>query len=474
MVTGAYQQNKGVVKGATLILIAYATAFFPRILNAMGLPAPINFVHFAVVPLTCGIVLTQTRVKDKQQVSVAMSLSGGLVIFLAAITASAMLNGAAIINIILDFLLLTEHFVLLLMILCVPFSPDGLKQFRRWILGFGFSHLFLALAQKIMLDLRILKHTRLTIEDNVQGVFYLASGGHVVAATVTLCFCLYYFISAKTAPLWLRFFIVTAGFLQIQFADAKQVMLVAFAAWVLTILSRFKNIGLTVQYLVLAGIVISIFWWCIWNVDFFQYYRGWIRPEIYTSDGDATVLKLSPLQVIPTYFESPLNWLFGLGPGHTIGRLGGWMIRDYWNLLGPLGATTNSVTQVIWDKWLSSYLNSSMFSPFWGWAAIWGDLGFVGLLAFLNLWRIVWQRLCPDSLSRFIVLNILVNGLVFTLMEEPGLMLSAAVLIGLIWTDRQLAQQQRQREQQLAYAMQAASYLSQDDLLYLNELQQRE
>lgn len=456
MVIEAYQQNKGSIKGATLILIAYATAFFPRILNSMGLPTPINFVHFAIVPLACGLVLAQTRVKNKQQISVAKSLFSSLAIFLAAIAASAALNGAALVNIILDFLLLTEHFVLLLMILCVPFSPDGLKQFRRWILGFGFSNLFLALAEKTLLDLRILKLTRLTVEDNVQGVFYLSNGGHVVSATVTLCFCLYYFVSVKTAPLWLRFLIVTAGFLQIQFADAKQVMLVAFAAWVLTILSRVKNIVLTVQYLVLAGIVISIFWWCIWNIDFFQYYRGWIRPEIYTSDGDATVLKLFPLRIIPTYFESPLNWLFGLGPGHTTGRLGGWMIRDYADLLVPLGATTNSVTQVVWKAWLSSYLDSSMFSPFWGWAAIWGDLGFVGLIAFLNIWRIVWQRLCPDSLSRFIVLNVLVNGLIFTLMEEPGLMLSVAVLIGLIWSDRQLAQQQRQQERQAAYTLQAS------------------
>jgi hypothetical protein len=53
-------------------------------------------------------------------------------------------------------------------------------------------------------------------------------------------------------------------------------------------------------------------------------------------------------------------------------------------------------------------------------------------------------------------------------------MLFVAVLIGLQWQERQLAQQQRQREQQVAYTMQTASYLSQDDLLYLNELQQLE
>lgn len=444
-------QGGGIVKGSTLILIAFAVTFFPRLLNSMGFPPAINFVHFAIVPLACVIVLFQTRVKDTRQIAIANALLGGLFALFAITTASAILNGAGAINVILDFLLLTEPFILLLAIMAVPISEGSFKHLRKWLLGFAFAHLSLALAQKVLLSVGILRHTRLTMEDNIQGVFYLSSGGHVVGATVSLCFCLYYFVSAKKAPMWLRTSVCFATLMQILLADAKQVILVAIVAWILLILCRFKNIGVALQYIIVAAVLLSIFWWCVQNIELFKAYKTWIRPEIYGPDGDATVLKSGPLRIIPTYYESVLNWFLGLGPGHSIGRLGGWMLKDYRSLLEPLGATTHPVTDVIWATWNGNYLDSSMFSPFWGWAGVWGDLGYLGLAAYLYLWIIVWTRLCPDDFSRFIVLNVLVNGLIFTLMEEPGFMLSVAALIGLQWQERQLAQQRRQQERQAAY-----------------------
>ncbi|NEO36534.1 MAG: hypothetical protein F6J90_09445 [Moorea sp. SIOASIH] len=52
------------------------------------------------------------------------------------------------------------------------------------------------------------------------------------------------------------------------------------------------------------------------------------------------MLKFSGIRIILSYHHSPWNWVFGLGLGHTIGRLGGWMIRDYSGLLSPLGSTS--------------------------------------------------------------------------------------------------------------------------------------
>lgn len=468
--TELYSYKSSVFKGSTLLLLAFATAFFPRLLSSAGLPAPVNFVHFVAIPLICCLIFFQTKAKNRQQISIALALFTGLLLLLVVVIASAILNGAGIVNVVLDFVLLTEPIILLLAIILVPLSIKGVQRFRAWVLGFGFTHLVLALLQALLLTVGIMRQPNsLTIEDNIQGVFYISYGGHVVGATVSMCFCLYYLVSAKAVPLWIRASVCFAGFLQIILADAKQVILVAIVAWVLLILSRVKNIGLTLQYLIAAIVLLSVFWWCVDNLELFRAYKTWIRPEIYGPDGDATVLKSGPLRLIPTYYESALNWFVGLGPGHTIGRLGGWMIKDYSDLLDPLGATTHPVTDVIWATWRGYYLDSSMFSPFWGLAAIWGDLGFLGLAAYLSLWLVVYQRLCPDDFSRFIVFNVIVNGFVFTLLEEPGFMLTVAVLIGLQWQERQL---KRQREQQLAYAMQTANYLSQDDLLYLNELQE--
>ena len=456
--TTIYQpQGSGIIRGSTLILIAFATAFFPRLLNSMGFPAPINFIHFAVVPLACGIVLVQTRIKDKQQIAITKSILGGLGVFFSVTIVSAVVNGAGAINAILDFLLLTEWLLLLLAIMAIPITPAGFQHLRKWILGFGFTNLFLALAEKLLLQIHVLKqHQPLTLEDNVQGVFYISSGGHVVSSNVSVLFCVYFCINAKKAPLWMRIGVAFLTLTQILFADAKQVLLVAILAWVLLILSQVKNIGKTIQYALIASVVLGILWWCIWNIDVFDAYTVWIRPEIYGADGDVTVQKETAFRLIPHYYKSLLNWFFGLGPGHTIGRLGGWMIRDYASLLMPLGATIHPVTQEVWSVWNGSYLDSSMFSPFWGWAGIWGDLGFVGLATYLYLCLIVWVKICPDNCSKFIFLNVVVNGFIFTLMEEPGFMLSIAALIGLQWQERQV---KRIQQYETLYAIKRANSL---------------
>ena len=113
------------------------------------------------------------------------------------------------------------------------------------------------------------------------------------------------------------------------------------------------------------------------------------------------------------------------------------MLREYRTLLEPLGSTTHPASSQVWQATGASWLGdqSSMFSPFFGWAAIWGDLGWLGLFSFMAIWFVVWQRLCFDDLSRFLVLTVLVFGLIFTQMEEPGYMLYVALLIGLRWQE---------------------------------------
>lgn len=201
------------------------------------------------------------------------------------------------------------------------------------------------------------------------------------------------------------------------------------------IISRTKNIAITLRYTIIAALTIYAIYWCIYNldIDYLRSYRTWIRPEIYGPNGDATVQKLYPIRTIPEYYTSLLNWFFGLGPGHTVGRIGGWMIRDYASLLNPLGATRHPVVSSVWSYWNGSYLNSSFFSPFWGWAGVWGDVGFIGLGIYAGLWWLLWTRVCVDDLSRFLLLNVLVNGFIFTTMEEPGFMLAVAMLLGLRW-----------------------------------------
>ena len=154
--------------------------------------------------------------------------------------------------------------------------------------------------------------------------------------------------------------------------------------------------------------------------------------------------KYSVFYIINSYYHSPLNWLFGLGPGHTIGRLG-WLIPDYIQYLQPLGVTSTPITEAIFDvndthPLTNAKTGSSMFSLTFSWAGVWGDLGFLGLGVYLYLWYIVWCQLCLDNISKFFLINVLVFGGIFSWMEEPGYMLFIASLIGIHWQEHQLKQ----------------------------------
>lgn len=439
-------KQKGFLSSSTLLLLAFASAFFPRILEAVGAPSPVNFLHFMVLPAACGFILSNSHSRSRRQIAIVKSIIFGLLVLFVIATASALLNNAGLINVFLGLMILSEPFILLAALLSIPFVQSTLNRLRGWIIGFGAVHVALAFMQKVGLDTGLLKHSVMTIEDNMQGVFYLSSGGHVVGASASLVFGLYYYVSAKSAPLWARVSVLVAVMGQILFADAKQVILVALLAWALLIISKTTDIRATLQYVIAAVLVGYVLYWCIYNVEIFSPYKTWIRPEIYGPNGDATVLKTGPLRIIPAHYTSVLNWFLGLGPGHTIGRIGGWMIRDYSSFLGPLGATTNPVSEEVWATWNGYYLDSSFFSPFWGWAGVWGDLGFLGLAIYISLWGIVWVKICKDDMSRFLVLNVIVNGFIFTLMEEPGFVLTSVILVGLRWhelTIQEKAEKQR-------------------------------
>lgn len=84
-----------------------------------------------------------------------------------------------------------------------------------------------------------------------------------------------------------------------------------------------------------------------------------------------------------------------------------------------------------------------MFMPLFSWAGIWGDLGFLGLGAYLYLGYIVWSRLAQDDFSKLLLLTMLVYGLILTQMEEPGQSFTVAILIGLQWHERQSKKRSR-------------------------------
>ena len=428
-------KSKKYVKNSTLVLLAFSSAFFSRVLDTLGAPPTINFLHFATIPLICGFTLATSRTKNRNQIAISWSILSGLLCLLGVMLTSALLNKAGIINVVLDFLLLGEPFLLIMAITSISMSSTSVEKTRAWLIRFCFIHTLLAFLQQYVLRLYRLDGG----PDNIQGIFYRSGAGHVVGTSVALTFGFYYLASAKNVPIWLRVLVFFAVFWHMLLADAKQVLLSFLVAGLVLLLTKLKDIREALKYLIIVVVVGYTLIWCIQNVEAFSAFNTWIRPEIYGPKGEATLLKSAAFRIIPSYYHSPLNLWFGLGPGHTIGRLGGWMLKEYEDLLVPLGATTHPASGAVWHVVEASWLGnqSSMFSPMFGWAAIWGDLGFLGLGVYLYLSYVVWSRLCFDDLSKFLLLSIFVTGLVFSQMEEPSYMLFMAFLIGLRWQEHQ-------------------------------------
>ena len=433
------QKKKAYFKNSDLIIVAFCSVFYSRIVATTIRFSLINLLHFAVVPLACVIAISTTRTKDPKQLSLCFALLGGLLALLVAIMASAFWNDAGLINAIVSFMMLGEPFILLLAFSCIPLTFKSFNKIRNFLYWSVFINFVLAAAQKPLIDAGRINAGGLNGTDGCGGVFFVSGAGNYVSATVSFTFALCFF-QQKTVPLWTRVAVALAALWHLLFSDSKQLILAYGVAWLLLIIINSKDIVKTLKFIMAILLVGFIGMWLAQNVEAFSAYTAWARPELYGSDGLAWYAKFYSTRLIVSHFESPLNWLVGLGPGHTVSRLGAWFLRDYAAILGPLGSTTTSIGQESMDFvagfWLTS--GSSLFSPIFGWAGIWGDLGLLGLGAYLYLGHLVWKYFCLNDTLKLMMLSIFVIGCIFTQMEEPGYMISIAFLLGLPWHEQRL------------------------------------
>ncbi len=419
------------IKSSILVLLTFAAAFFPRVLAAIGFPSIINFLHFGIIIILCGLTLPKTPIKIWNQISKLIWF--GLFILLVLIVASALLNNAGVINVFLDFVLLSEPFVLMLAIISIPISKESVKQFRFWMMLFAFIHLFLVYFQYFILRLQTSGGP-----DEIKGVFLRQGAGHHVGGAVALTAALYFFITFKSLSIWLRTFVAVAFAADIVLSDSKQVVVVFLVSLVIFFLTKVKNFGEALRYFAITLFTTGFIIWTA-QIFFAGSFYYWGNPEKLS---DGLTVKFSVFSIINSYYDSSLNWLLGLGPGHTIGRLG-WLIPDYIKYLQPLGVTSTPITEAVFlenntNPLSNEFTGSSMFSLTFSWAGIWGDLGFLGLGAYLYIWFLVWHQLCLDNLSKFLLITVLVFGGVFSWLEEPGYMLFIAILIGFQWQEHQI------------------------------------
>ncbi len=284
-----------------------------------------------------------------------------------------------------------------------------LAYFQRWILGLT--------------------------DDGVVGLFVGVGAGSHLAGAVALSTAVYiYFTDSISFSRGVRFAVSVVIAAVVVLSDAKQVLavfLVSMLILMLTSLRDWRKLLVLFIMSILSGLLIITL-----AVTVFPGLLVWVSVDLLH---EGITQKLSVFPIIVSYYDSTLNWWFGLGPGHTVGRLGA-MLPEYMGQLHQLGATTSEATNTVWDHHQGHYMSnsitgSSMFSLFFSWAGVWGDLGIVGLVAYIVLWVIVWGVVSNDILSRFFVITILVFGGVFGWMEEPQYMLYTIAILGLRWQE---------------------------------------
>jgi hypothetical protein len=409
------------IDASFLGLALLAAVFFPRVLTAMGAPGALNFAHFALAAPCAALALPQMREGLAGRVLVALAL------LFCVICASALVNQAGATNAALDFLLLSEPFLFLLLLVSEPMSPQQFTRFRAATLLFAAVHVLLGLFQGLSGR----------THDDVKGVFIGQGAGHHVGGAVALATAGYLLFGHGSAGRRiLRLSMALACWMVVVFSDSKQVVAAFVVALVGLVALRARDVRSLAMSVGLGVAVLAV----VWPLRNEFQVTSMLTEEWRIRGGIEQKVSIAPL--LASHCDSPANWLLGLGPGHTVGRLGSSLL-EYRPLLEPLGATLSPITREAIRLRESSefsstrsHTGSSVWSPLFFWAGLIGDLGLLGLGVYLSLWILVWRAICHTALSQLLLLGMFVLGGIFAWLEEPGYMLFNVAIIALEWQSR--------------------------------------
>ena len=403
--------------GVFLLLVLL---LLPRLATSVGLPPTMNFLHYPVTFVLYLVTLFGFR-------SAGAGLHIRLGLMLTAMWASALFNGAGIINIVVAFLLLCQPFMIVAIVTGKTWRERDIKIVEKFLAAIMLLHAIMAYVQ----------FSASSNPDDVFGLFlYMGAGAHVAGA-VDLSAGIYFLLNpVSRSPIARWGFPLLLASIPI-ISDAKQVLLVfGLSSALLSLLSirqaallKFRQVIQTARFVVLPLFGVGL-------ISYFAVSQNSIDRILKFAEAGIE-LKLSVFTIIQSYHDSVLHMILGLGPGHTISRLG-WMFPAYKGLMTSLGGTYTQIPAAILYEDIRNYLSnpttgSSLFSLSFSWAGIWGDIGILGAGVYLFTWIFIWRRFCADQLSKFFVLNALLFGMIFAWLEEPAYVGFIAILIGIRW-----------------------------------------
>jgi hypothetical protein len=266
--------------------------------------------------------------------------------------------------------------------------------------------------------------------DRVQGTFTGMGAGHHVLGALALIGALWLLHSFPLRPRWLKWPLAAGLAPLVVLSDSKQPILAFLLAFIVLRAAKVRRVASAARLggqtvLLLAGIYGALRWFGS---------HGYFHMIPTVVQGFANKLRVFPILV--ERFDSPANWVFGIGPGHGVSRMGGWLLDNYWNVLEPLGATRTDVAQIAWRASEPYAALSSFFAALISWAGIFGDVGLAGLGVYAALLWLTYERLCVDELSRLLLLATVLLGFFFEWLEAYNFMLFVVAVIAQRWLAR--------------------------------------
>ena len=404
------------IRANVLIIILLCATMFSRVATSLGAPKILVHAHYAICILIFFVLVISLNMRNELRKFIFP-----LIALFVSVTLSAIVNGAGLINVLLEFVLLIEPILLFLMIALVVWSHKSIERFRHFLVVIVVVHSSFSYVQFFILGL---------IDDDVKGLFLAMGAGHHVAGAVALTAAIHYLTNRNISLLSAKISLFCLLSPIVFFSDAKQVVAVFLVSLIVFITLKITDFKRVAQLsLVLIVSIVSLVWLAISIVPSLAVWAEWGLIA------EGISQKLSVFPIIISHYEVPLNWAFGLGPGHTVGRLG-WMLPDYQDYLLPLGATMSGVTDAVWAANQEHYISnsttgSSMFSLLFSWVGFWGDLGIVGVMIYIYLLLLIFRMIRMDNTSAFLLITVAVFGVIFSWMEEPGYMLFVFAILGI-------------------------------------------
>jgi len=415
------KKNRG-ISAFDLVCCALILVMFSRVLSALGLPKAIDFAHFGILVLA----LFSVGLHFKRITTIACPIIGLLLVFIL----SGIWNEAGVVNVVLGFLLLAEPFLLVLAFSMCIWTKENILSMQVLIGVFVCTHISFSYFQFFALGL---------IHDDVKGIFIGMNNGHHVGGALSMVAIVYYASAPWIRSNFIKLLISISLMIQIVMSDAKQVVLVFLIAGFLYLVLFSKLMSVLHK----VGIILLGVFFTLLLVLYVPGFSAWMDIDVII---EGATQKISVISIAISYFDSSVGWLLGVGPGHSISRLG-WLIPEYYHVLEPIGVTYHDASEAIifanQNHWMSnSITGSSLFSLFFSFAGVWGDLGGGGLTFYLASWGYVWKYYAGEGLGRLLLIAIFIFGWVFAYLEEPGFTMFICTVIILMFQEELLAKKE--------------------------------